>query len=244
MNLKQYMVVCKMNIVILGDGLLGKEIHKQVFCQWDVLSRKKDGIDFRNIDTYKDKLEHYDVIINCIANTNTYSEVKEEHWDTNVLGTSELVDYCVKNNKKLVHISTDFVYANSVKNASEEDVPVHCKNWYGYTKLVSDAYVQLKMKNYLLIRCSFTKNPFPYKKALVNRIGNFDTVDTISEIIVRLIIKNKVGLFNVGTNLKSMYDLAKLNSDEYIEPINTMTDENMPTDVSMNIEKLNNEIKN
>ena len=44
-------------------------------------SRKKDGIDFRNIDSYKDHLFGYDEIINCIACTNTYDENKEENWN-------------------------------------------------------------------------------------------------------------------------------------------------------------------
>ena len=34
--------------LILGYGLLGSELYKQT--GWDYISRKKDGIDFTNID--------------------------------------------------------------------------------------------------------------------------------------------------------------------------------------------------
>ena len=44
-------------------------------------------------------------------------------------------------NKKLLQFSSDYVYGNSVSNASEEDVPVHAKTWYSYSKLISDAYL-------------------------------------------------------------------------------------------------------
>ena len=37
--------------LILGDGLLGTELVKQT--GWDYISRKKDGIDFKDIKTYQ-----------------------------------------------------------------------------------------------------------------------------------------------------------------------------------------------
>ena len=47
--------------LILGDGLLGSELHKQT--GWDYISRKKDGIDFTDIDSYKNYiLDYYEVI--------------------------------------------------------------------------------------------------------------------------------------------------------------------------------------
>ena len=61
---------------------------------------------------------------------------------------AELVDYCNNHNKKIIHISTDYIYANSFQNADEEiTVPAQIETWYGYTKLLGDAYVQLKSKN-------------------------------------------------------------------------------------------------
>jgi dTDP-4-dehydrorhamnose reductase len=54
---------------------------------------------------------------------------------------------------KLVHLLT-YLYSGSVSNASESDVPVHCNNWYGYTKLLADGLVQLESNNYLICRCT------------------------------------------------------------------------------------------
>jgi dTDP-4-dehydrorhamnose reductase len=224
-----------MNVLILGYGLLGKEIYKQT--NWDVLCRSMTNLmDFSDIDTYKSSLDSYDTIVNCIANTDTYSEDRQKHWDVNYSGVVQLVDYCLENKKKLIHVSTDYVYSGSEPNASENSVPVHGKNWYGYTKLISDAYVQLKLKNYLLIRTSFRPYPFPYKFALINQIGNFDRVDVISKIMIKLINNNSIGVFNVGTKLKNMCDLAP-----HLERINKVIHENMPYDVSMNLQKLDNE---
>ena len=158
--------------LVLGDGLLGKELVKQT--GWDYISRKKDMMDLKDIVYFIKDVERYDVIINCIGHTNTYDENKEIHWDVNYKFVSDLVSAC--SDKKLVHISTDYIYSNSKSNVSENDVPVHCENWYGYTKLLGDAHVQLKSKDYLLIRCSHKPEPFPYEKAFINQSGNFDYV--------------------------------------------------------------------
>ena len=162
-------------ILILGDGLLGSELVKQT--GWDYTSRKT-GFDINNISfTFKPE-----IIINCIAHTDTYSKDRKKHWSINYEGVANLVTLCNLLNQKLVHISTDFVYANSKSNVSENDVPVHCENWYGYTKLLSDGYVQLKSDNFLLLRGTHKKAPFSFEEGLVNQIGNFDYVDKISDI--------------------------------------------------------------
>ena len=192
-----------MKVLILGDGLLGSEIQKQT--GWDYVSRKSNNLDINNL---LDLPKGYDVIVNCIANTNTYSTDKKSHWDVNYKFVSELIHYCNKSQIKLVHISTDYVYAGSVSNASEEDVPVHCNNWYGYTKLLGDGLVQLQSNNYLLCRCTHKPTPFPYNEAWVDQVGNFDYVDKISSLIIELIESKINGLYNVGTEIKSMYELA------------------------------------
>ena len=92
---------------------------------------------------------NYNEIIKCIAHTDTYDKSRNLHWNINYKAVSDLVEICNKYNKKLIHISSDYVYSNSNPGSSEGDVPVHCNNWYGYTKLLGDAHVQLKSNNYL-----------------------------------------------------------------------------------------------
>jgi dTDP-4-dehydrorhamnose reductase len=230
-------------IVILGDGLLGSELVKQT--GWDYISRKKDKFDIRDYESYpKFFLENYnsvawwskyDVIVNCIANTSTYSYDKTLHWDINYKSVIKLTDFCSKYKIKLVHISTDYVYTNSVNNASEIDVPIHGNNWYSYTKLLGDSYVQLNEDN-LILRGTHKQQPFPYDKAWIDQIGNFDYVDVIASLVKQLIKKEATGLYNVGTELKTMYDLAG-------DVIPIFSPETAPKNVSMNINKLKNAIE-
>jgi dTDP-4-dehydrorhamnose reductase len=223
-----------MKVLVLGDGLLGSEIVRQT--GWDFVSRKKGGFNINDIKSYNSFFSGYNTIVNCIANTNTYSNDKESHWNVNYVFVDNLVNYCNDNNIKLVHISTDYIYTYSIENSSETDVPCHLPTWYGYTKLLGDAHVQLKCKNYLVCRLSHKPYPFPYDKAWTNIKTNGDYVTVISSLVINLINLNCNGVYNVGTETKSIYDLAKQTRN--VEPILKPT--NVPDDTTMNLNKLKN----
>jgi dTDP-4-dehydrorhamnose reductase len=220
-------------ILILGDGLLGAEIAKQT--GWDSISRKKNGFDIN--DSQKFDFSNYHTVVNCIACTDTYSTNKELHWKTNYKAVYDLINYCNLNNLKLVHIGTDYLFANNTKkNSKEEDVPVHAENWYAYTKLLGDGIVQLLSNDYLICRCTHKPYPFPYEHAFIDRIGNFDYTPNIAKLIIKLINKNAEGIYHVGTKSKSIYDLVKKDLPNII-PINVP--EGYPKDTSFSIDKLN-----
>lgn len=219
-------------ILVLGDGLLGSEIIKQT--GWEYLSNKKDGIDV--ISKFQETMNlihkyNPDIILNCIGYTDTYSLEKDLHWKINYQFVVNLVN-CFFG--KIVHISTDYIYANSKGNNSEKDVPVHQETWYSYTKLLSDAYVQLN-KNNLIIRCSFKPKPLSYDKAYDNVKGNFDYVDVIAKQIIRLINEDRKSIWNIGTEFKSIYDLAKQTKPDVKDWYN----DKLPT-IKMDLTKYNN----
>jgi dTDP-4-dehydrorhamnose reductase len=223
-----------MRIVIIGDGLLGTEIFEQT--KWDLRSRKK-----ANFSIYGDlsELDEYSVIVNCIAHTNTYESNRESHWDVNCVFLDRLIDYCNQKSKKLIHISTDYIYAGSVSNASEDDVPIHIGTWYGYTKNIGDALVQLRSKDYLVCRMSHKPNPFPYDFAWDNINTNCDYVDVIAKMVIELIKNKRTGVYNVGTDKKTIYQLALKTKDD-VFPVNR--NKNAPSDITMDLRKIKSNI--
>lgn len=222
-----------MSVLVLGDGLLGSEIIKQI--DWEYLSRKKDGLEVSQFSDWVNKLDGYDVIVNCIANTNTYSDDKEGHLDLNYRFVKDLVTYCNDSNKKLVHISTDYIYANSNNSRKEIDVPVHHSSWYGYSKLLGDAHVEMECSNHLICRLSHKPEPFPYDSAWGDVITNADYTPKIVNLLINLINYGGVGIYNVGTVKKTIFELASQTKKVNLidSPIN------IPKDVTMNIDKLN-----
>lgn len=223
-----------MNPIVIGYGLLGSEIVKQT--AWPYLSRSKDNIDFTKPSTYLNLIKDYDTVINCVAITDTYGKNREQYFSVNYKAVADLSDACVHLQKKLVHISTDYVYARSKRAASENDLPLISENWYTYYKLLADEYILLRNESALVCRCSFKPNPFPYDSAWIDQIGNFDYVDIIANIIIKLTIKNCSGIYNVGTDLKSIYELATKTNHTVSKSCKI---DNAPNDISMDLGKLN-----
>lgn len=205
-----------------------------------MLSRKDNGIDILYWWTYQHLLMDYDTIVNCIAYTDTYSKNAQLHLSTNYQAVSELARFCNREGKKLVHISTDFVYANSLGVPDESSVPVHNEDWYSFSKLLGDMAVQLECTDYLICRGTHKSKPFTYKEAWGDRVGNFDYVDKIAELIDGLIKSGASGVYNVGTEVKTMYDLAKKTKEDVI--VGTAP-AHVPHNTTMNVEKLNHFLK-
>lgn len=226
-----------MTVLVLGDGILATELVKQT--GWRFISRKKNKIDFTQPGSYSSLIKGYDVIVNCIAYTDTYSIDKQKHWDTNYEGVADLVKLCNLNRSKLVQISTDHVYANSESEASEDSIPQPVPTWYGYTKMLGDAHVQLAADNYLICRESHKPYPFPYKQAWSNQHTNGDYVPVIADLIIQLINKDAKGVYNVGTETKTWFNLTK----QEFKTTPVSKPEQAPADITMNLTKLKNALK-
>jgi len=227
-------------VLILGDGLLGAELHKQT--GWDYVSRKQRNFNIDNIlysyDNWARTTSEYTDIVNCIGYTNTRDNTKNNHLAVNLDLVQDLIYWCTATNKKLIHISTDYLYANSTENATEMDILAQPNNWYCFSKLLADIYIQFNATDFLTIRTSFKKRPYPYDKAWNDLVGNFDYVDVIGEMIVKLINNDAKGIYNVGTEVKTLYELAKRTNTDV--KIDESTYAGKPNNVTMNLDKLNN----
>jgi dTDP-4-dehydrorhamnose reductase len=227
-----------MKVLVLGKGKLGGEIVKQT--GWDYLSRAEHEITIDNFDEWKNKMDGYDVVVNCIANTDTYSDDKEKHWKANYELVTFLAEYCDDNGKKLVHISTDYLYQNSVDDAKEEDEPMFEHSWYLMTKLLADEYLKEHAKNYLICRLSHKPYPFPYESAWADVVTNADYTPVIAGLVIELIKNGAEGLYNVGTERKTIYELAQRTNKSVLKSIAPL---HIPKNVTMNVNKMENFLK-
>jgi len=227
-----------MKVLVLGKGKLGGEIVKQT--GWDYLSRAEHEITIDNFDEWKGRMEDYEVIVNCIGHTDTYSDDKEKHWKANYELVTFLAEYCDDNNKKLVHISTDYLYQKSVEDAKETDECEFDHSWYLMTKLLADEYLKEHAKNYLICRLSHKPYPFPYDSAWVDVVTNADYTPVISELVVKLIKNDAEGLYNVGTESKTIYELAQRTNKNVLRGI---APPHIPKNVTMNISKIEDFLK-
>ena len=226
-----------MTVLVLGDGILATELVKQT--GWRFISRKKNKLDFTQPGSYSGLIKGYGIIVNCIACTDTYSTDKQKHWSVNYEGVADLVKLCNLNGSKLIQISTDHVYANSESEATEETIPQPIPTWYGYTKMLGDAHVQLAADDYLICRESHKPYPFLYKQAWSNQHTNGDYVPVIADLIIQLINKDVKGVYNVGTEIKTWFNHTK----EEFKTTPVSKPEQAPADVTMNLNKLKDALK-
>ena len=90
-----------MKVLILGDGLLGSELHKQT--GWDVASRKLGNLDINNPEDLNKLIKKYNTVINCVAHTQSYSSDQFIHKEVNYKFAVSISNLC--NNNKNVYLS-------------------------------------------------------------------------------------------------------------------------------------------
>jgi len=153
-----------MRILVIGkNGQLGKSIHKLVANtkrtdDFIFVSREELDLSDENNITHYFENNIFDIIINCAAYTAV--DKAEEDQDLanqiNHLAVKQLAQITSKQQAKLIHISTDYVFdGESNKSYIETDIP-NPINVYGRTKLAGEKALQTVMPmNALIIRTSW-----------------------------------------------------------------------------------------
>lgn len=178
-----------MKIVVTGkNGLLSKELQK---IHRDLIALSSSDYDVRKNSTIKKISEiNPDVIIHCAAVTDSNDVLKDpvKAIKTNIVGTANIASYCIANKKRLVYISTDYVYPGKNGNHSETDF-ILPHNEYAWTKLGGECSAKL-VSDCLIIRTSFGPSKFPYTSAWTNLIVSKDYVDIIAPKILKASVSN------------------------------------------------------
>jgi dTDP-4-dehydrorhamnose reductase len=196
-----------MKVVVTGKhGLLTSELQK---IDDTILGLSKEYYDITKLSIIS-KLNtiNPDIIIHSSAITDSKVIIKEPILSikTNIIGSANISEYCLLNNKRLIYISTDYVYPGLDGNYKESD-PVLPVNDYAWTKLGGECSVRM-VKNHLIIRTSFGPNVFPYDQAWGNQIVSKDYIDIIAPKILKAAKSNINGVLNIGTEPKTIFDYA------------------------------------
>ena len=189
-----------------GTGLLGSEFKK---ISDFILSGRDIDITVESELYSKLDIIKPDIVLLAAAETNS---VKIDNnpipaIETNIKGPVNVTKYCIERNIRLVYISTDYVY-DSKSGDHLEDEPLKPFNLYAWTKLGGECAVRAHKKS-LIIRTSFGSSNYPYEFAYGNRFVSKDYVDVIAPMIKDLTLSEEVGIINVGTGGKTLYELAK-----------------------------------
>jgi dTDP-4-dehydrorhamnose reductase len=223
-----------------GDGTLGREIQKEISAYCPTISEMNicDLVETINVI----RKINPEVIIHCAAYTDVQKaeEEKERCYNINVIGIKNITFVAKAINSKLVYISTDYVYEGISGNYNVKDEPKPI-NFYAKTKYWGELEIMAWDKS-LIIRTSFKKSPWPYDKAFIDKYTSCDYVEIIAPKIICAIKKfikmnTKTPItINIGTERKSIYELAKRSRQDVI-PISIKDIDGviLPYDTSMKL---------
>ena len=117
---------------------------------------------------YKSLGKNIDVVINSAALVKHYGNSKLFN-DTNVIGTSNIINFCETFNKKLYHISTLSVSGSGIFNAENTDVIYFSENDFYIGQDLNNIYIYTKFEAEKLI---FERILSGKLNACILRIGN------------------------------------------------------------------------
>jgi dTDP-4-dehydrorhamnose reductase len=150
----------------------------------------------------------FDVVVHCAAKTSPpiIDKYPSAAISDNIIATGNLALLCNKYNKKLVYISTDYVYSGVKGNYKETD-DVNPVNLYAISKLGGECAVRL-VKDHLVLRLSFGPDIFPYDRAWIDQYTSREPLSVITKKIVACLDFNYTGIINVGGDRVSVHQYA------------------------------------
>lgn len=225
--------------IIGGSGLVGSRIVELLGKDYDFQNLSiETGTDITRPETLEE-VKYYKgnaVVLHLAAKADVDGCEKDkalaeqgDAFKINVLGAKNVADACKETNKKLLYISTDFVFDGKNPPAggyTEEDKP-NPLNWYGQTKYLAEEFVKASGVPYVIIRIAYPyRKEFPLKKdfvhAILDRLNSNQEVtavvnhwmtptfiDDIAVAIDKLIRTNSTGIFHVvGSEPITPFDAA------------------------------------
>ena len=227
-------------IVTGGDSRFANEL-KKIKSKYKFIFRNKKQFNILSIKSIQNNLKNFkpDCVLHLAGLSrpmSLHSENINRSIDLNIIGTANIVKACNEKKIKIIFFSSNYVYPGKKGNYKEKD-PVLPWNNYGWSKLGSEAAVQM-YKNSLIIRACMTEKPFTHKSAFTNVKTNFIFHDEFAKFLIKVIPFK--GIINIGGKTQSIYNFAK----KYNRNINKKKSTGqLPQNIFMNLAKLNTLIK-
>jgi dTDP-4-dehydrorhamnose reductase len=229
-------------IIITGiSGLVGSHLARRLGRRFEIigLSRKPERFPFpQNIIpvslditdemaliSFLDKSD-YDLIINCAAlpDVDRCEVERRLALNVNTAAPAIMAEHCKKQNRLLIHLSTDYLFDGRIGPYSEESNP-NPINYYGQTKLWAEEAIVSSGCAYIIVRTNHIYGNLPdgpsrlvrwllqarmqQIRAAGDQYNNSTWAGNLADSIVELIEGGFRGIINIGgSDYLSRYDFA------------------------------------
>lgn len=227
-----------MNIIGTGlSGLVGSRLVELLAPAFTFADLSLDtGVDITNVDVVVPRIEASAApwVLHFAAKTDVDGAERERElgvqsssWIVNVRATEHIVGACKRSGKRLLYVSTDYVFDGSKEAYTEEDTP-NPQGWYAVTKFEGEKRVATLDSKALIIRIAnpyraqFAPKPdfvakIREKLAAGERISSPSDqlfvptfIDDIAKALKTLIEQNASGVYHVvGSDALSPFEAAK-----------------------------------
>ena len=235
-----------MRILYIGaSGTLGNELVPELQLIGSVHTPSHEMM---NITKEEDIIAHcmivkdkYDLVV-LSAGYKNQKDIEESGMKgltDNIIGTTNVVKYCMEHQIPLVYLSSGYVYKGDKRYHTEEDGLLPC-NRYAWSKLGGECAVRMMPDDkYLIIRCEFSVAPWHTNYAFTDQYTSREEVKVVARKICLLIDNDARGTFNVGGKRKSVWQYAKSISDKKIFrcKVKDFATVPLPKDSSLNTRK-------
>ncbi|MBP9690798.1 NAD(P)-dependent oxidoreductase [Candidatus Woesebacteria bacterium] len=145
-----------MKIAVTGSrGLVGSRVIELLKNEFEFIPLSSEELDItekKAVETKLDSVE-YDLLLHLAAYTNVEGaeNEKEKAHAINVDGTKNLLDHVIKEGKKMIYVSTDFVFDGKLPPYDEKSMP-NPVGYYGKSKFEGEEIVKGKA---MIVRISY-----------------------------------------------------------------------------------------
>lgn len=158
----------KRKIIGIGvSGLVGSRIVELLSDKYEFINLSYEtGIDISKKETLEiiKNYKEADYVLHLAAKADVDGCEEDKAlgeegaaWKINVLGTQNVADYCRDLGKKIIYISTDFVFDGEIpasEKYSEEDIP-NPVNWYAKTKYEGERVIEKSGATFTIARIAY-----------------------------------------------------------------------------------------
>lgn len=187
------------NLKIIGtglSGLVGSRVVQLLSSQFEFEELGTNtGIDITDEVSVKECISASSapIILHMAAKTNVDRCEDDkglgeegEAWRVNVIGTENIVEAARQTGKKVIYISTDFVFDGSKKEAFTEKDEPNPVNWYGETKYQGEKVLKNGDIEYTIIRiaspyCNVNIGKKDFVHRIMEKLQNGEKITAVTD---------------------------------------------------------------
>lgn len=177
-------------ILVTGaNGQLGMELAHLVskYPAYRFVFTTRVDMPLDNFDLINEMIDRHQpkYVVNCAAYTavDKAESDKEMAHRINAEAPGVIAAACLRNNARLIHISTDYVFNGNGQKPYKEDDPTDPVNYYGESKLQGEQLVMSQNPGSIIIRTAWVYSQFGknFVKTILRLVKEKESINVVSD---------------------------------------------------------------